>query len=127
MSGKVFMYGDQETINILNLDLPKVILFGGYLGYSNFGDILQLKEAIKFHTTITTLEPVVICNLSAIPDKDFLVRLRNWFGVRAIIFVEDHPVDVTVLNMHVIDIFSQYKIFMCMVAVFLTGIGAIIF
>ncbi len=105
MSGKVFMYGDQETINILNLDLPKVILFGGYLGYSNFGDILQLKEAIKFHTTITTLEPVVICNLSAIPDKDFLVRLRNWFGVRAIIFVEDHPVDVTVLNMHVIDNF----------------------
>lgn len=103
MSDKVFMYGDEEVVDILNRDIPKVILFGGYLGYSNFGDILQLKESIKFHTTISMLEPVVICNVIAIPDKDFLSRLRNWFGVRAFIFVHDHFVDLTSLNMHLIE------------------------
>ena len=102
MSDKIYMYGDQDTIRVLNKDIPKVILIGGYLGYNNFGDILQLKEAIAFHKSVTTLEPVVICQVSSIPDKHFLSRLRSWFGVCAIIFIQDHAVDVALLDLHLI-------------------------
>ena len=108
MPDKIYMYGDQDTISVLNKDIPKVILIGGYLGYNNFGDILQLKEAIAFHKSVTTLEPVVICQVSSIPDKHFLSRLRSWFGVCAIIFIQDHAVDVALLNLHLIDnVFSM--------------------
>lgn len=103
MSDKIYMYGDQDTIGVLNKDTPKIILIGGYLGYNNFGDILQLKEAISFHKSVTFLEPVVVCHVSSIPDKNFLSRLRNWFGICAIIFIHDHTVDVTLLNLHLID------------------------
>lgn len=103
MSNNVFMYGDIKTLDVLNRDIPKVILFGGYLGFNNFGDILQLKEAIKFHTSTTMFEPVVICHVSSIPDKDFHTRLRRWFGACAFIFVQDYPVDLTSLDMHLID------------------------
>lgn len=105
MSDKIFMYGDLETVDILNKNIPKVILFGGYLGYNNFGDILQLKGAIKYHTNISMLEPVIVCQVGSIPDRDFLTRLRKWFGVRAFIFVQDQPVELALLNMHLIDQF----------------------
>lgn len=109
MSNRVFMYGDQETVDILNEDIPKVILFGGYLGFNNFGDILQLKEAIKFHSNVTSLEPIVICHVSSIPDKDFLTRLRTWFGCRAFIFVHDQFVDLSLSNLHLIDTVFQVE------------------
>jgi len=103
MSDKVYMYGDLETVDILNKDIPKVILFGGYLGFNNFGDILQLKGAIKYHTNISMLEPVVVCQVGSIPDTGFLSRLRKWFGVRAFIFVQAEPVNLALLNLHFID------------------------
>jgi hypothetical protein len=103
MSAKVFMYGDLVTVDILHKDIPKILLFGGYLGYNNFGDILQLKGAINYHTNSTMLEPVVVCTVGSIHDIDFLSRLRKWFGVRAFIFIQDQPVDASLINLHLID------------------------
>ncbi|SNB46630.1 hypothetical protein [Geobacter sp. DSM 9736] len=104
MSNKIFMYGDQHTADILQTDVPKVILFGGYLGYNNFGDILQLKEAIKFHESVTKLTPVVICHINSIPDDYFQHRLRNWFNAAAFIFVHDHPMNnLEMLNLCLVE------------------------
>ena len=99
MLNKLYMYADVKTINILKDETSKVILLGSYLGYSNFGDILQLKGAIKFHREHTNLEPVVVCALQSISDDTFINKIRKWFGIKAIIFIDEEAYDVSLLHL----------------------------
>ncbi len=92
-------YVDAETRETLTADGTKVLLLGSYLGYPNFGDILQLAGTIAWHRENTALEPIVICDATAIPDGGFTQRLRRWFGARAVIFVSDEPLDLTPIGL----------------------------
>lgn len=91
----LFLYADEVSAAALRTDRPRVLLLGGYLGYPNFGDILQLKGAIHWHREFSGLEPVVLCDLAAATDKDFTARLRQWFGTEAILAMSDDAVDAS--------------------------------
>lgn len=69
-------------------DRPGVLLVGGYLGYPNFGDILQLRGVIAWHRAAGR-DPILVCDRAAVTDADFTARLRRWFGVDKIIYWSD--------------------------------------
>ncbi len=77
----------------------QVLLLGGYCGYANFGDILQLKGAIRWHQVHTGLKPVLVCFLHSVSDAGFSARLRRWFGVEAILFAGGDSADVSKLGL----------------------------
>ncbi|MFC0213245.1 hypothetical protein ACFFK0_12425 [Paenibacillus chartarius] len=87
MRHEILLFSDEESNRILNNGNSKVLLLGGYLGYSNFGDILQLKGAIKFHKEKTGLEPIIICELECIYDESYVEKIKRWFGVNGIVFI----------------------------------------
>ncbi len=93
------LYCDSRTREALADGGNHVLLLGGYGGYANFGDILQLKGAIRWHQTHTGLKPVLVCFLHSVPDAGFSERLRQWFGVDAIVFAGEESADVSKLDL----------------------------
>lgn len=89
-----YLYGDDRTMAVLRGDAPCVLLVGGYLGYSNFGDILQLKGTIRWHRRQSGLVPVVVCDVGAISDAGFPERVRRWFDIEGVIFVSGSRLDL---------------------------------
>ena len=85
-AAEAHFYCDQATRAALLEGGHKVLLLGSYGGFSNFGDVLQLKGAIQWHRASSGLEPVLICHTTAIPDAGFCARQRSWFDVRAILY-----------------------------------------
>jgi len=79
-------YGDRASRSLLDSSEEKVLLVGGYGGYANFGDILQLKGALAWHRSHHPVVPVPVLAASAIPDGGFVERVRRWFGVKALLF-----------------------------------------
>ena len=90
------LYADSITVQALDrIEGHKaVVLVGSYIGYSNFGDIIQLKGAIEYHRQRTGLKPILLCDLQAVTDKDFPQMLRDSFQVEAIVFFDDRCFDV---------------------------------
>ena len=88
------LHADARTRDLLNDGTPAVLLLGGYAGYANFGDILQLKGAIAWHRAKTDLRPVLMCEAASIPDPGFLERVRRWFAVEAIVFSSQKGLDL---------------------------------
>ncbi|MBB6670622.1 hypothetical protein [Cohnella nanjingensis] len=88
MYDNIYLYADSRSIEQLNTAEEKVLLFGSYIGYSNFGDILQLKGALEFHRSHTDLIPVVVCALESISSYSFFAKLRKWFGDITFIFFD---------------------------------------
>jgi len=88
------LHADARTRDLLGDRRPAVLLLGGYTGYPNFGDILQLKGAIAWHREKTDLQPVLVCDAASIPDPGFQERLRRWFGVEAIVFWSRERLDL---------------------------------
>jgi hypothetical protein len=87
------MYVDEISANRLDSNSSKVILIGSYFGTSNFGDILQLKGAIKFHKKVTGLEPVVILDtLNLSKDVDNVNDFRKKLEVETIIFIDKNNI-----------------------------------
>ena len=80
-----------------------VLLLGGFTGYQNFGDILQLKHAISFHKNTTGLTPVVICDIESIVGPDYPAKLYKIFAVDCIIFYSREYYDVEALNLKVME------------------------
>jgi len=80
-----------------------VLLLGGFTGYQNFGDILQLKHAISFHKSITGLKPVVICDIACIPGPGYPEKLHERLGVDYIIFFSREYCDAVALNLKVME------------------------
>lgn len=86
-------YCDNRTKRLLRDRSPKVYLLGGFGGYLNFGDIIQLKNVIAFHRHHTGYVPIVIMFASAISSKDYLKKVGKWFQGSAMIFVSDTTID----------------------------------
>ncbi|MEO6158354.1 MAG: hypothetical protein ABIQ39_12075, partial [Ilumatobacteraceae bacterium] len=89
-------YLDAESARRLDASAApahRVLLVGGYLGYSNFGDILQLKGVLAWHRQHTGFQPVVVCATDAITDAGFEDRVRQWFGVDTLLFWSEQPGD----------------------------------
>ena len=93
------LYCDSRTREALADGGNHVLLLGGYGGYSNFGDILQLKGVIRWHQLQTGLKPVLVCFLHSVLDAGFSARLRQWFGVEAIIFAGEESAEVSQLGL----------------------------
>lgn len=95
------VYADQLTREALRTDAPRLLLLGGYLGYPNFGDILQLQGAIDWHQRpapqsaptspplhpFPPREPVVVCDIASLTDPRFIDRLRDRLALRHILFL----------------------------------------
>lgn len=80
-----------------------VLLLGGFTGYQNFGDILQLKHAIAFHKSITGLKPVVICDIACIPDPGYPEKLYERLGADYIVFFSREYCDAGVMHLKVLE------------------------
>ncbi len=80
-----------------------VLLLGGFTGYQNFGDILQLKHAISFHKSTTGLTPVVICDIGCIPGPGYPEKLSERLGVDHIIYFSKEYCDAGALHLKVLE------------------------
>ena len=89
-----YLYCDERSRKALGDDRPAVLLLGSYLGYANFGDILQLKGAISWHRKVTGLQPVLICDAASITGQQFAGQLLEWFDIAAVIFTSTTPLDL---------------------------------
>ncbi|MHC4443410.1 MAG: hypothetical protein ACYTF1_14025 [Planctomycetota bacterium] len=98
-----FLFCDAESREALNTAGDRVLLIGGYLGYANFGDVLQLKGAIRWHRDNTGLEPVLVCDVKAITDKDFVRRIRRWFDSKIVLFFSDKPFELDSMQLFRVD------------------------
>jgi hypothetical protein len=88
---KRYIYADEKTINFVNNKVEKIILIGSDFGYSNFGDILQLKGTIDFHKKNTNLQPILVFHIPVISNKNFIQTMRKMYGVEGILFITDTP------------------------------------
>jgi hypothetical protein len=76
-----------------------VLLVGGYQGFANFGDVLQLKGVVRWHRQVSGLEPIVVLSTTSIADRGFHVRLRSWLGVRQLVYWSERPLDVEAVGL----------------------------
>ncbi len=79
-------YADGTSITSFTEQRRRVLLVGSYLGFPNFGDILQLKGAIRFHRQHTGLEPTVLLSTDAITGPDFVEHVRAAFAIEEVVF-----------------------------------------
>ncbi|MBC7836027.1 MAG: hypothetical protein H7Y88_13150, partial [Phycisphaerales bacterium] len=87
------LYADAQTRAALSGTDHAALLVGGYGGSPNFGDILQAKHAIAVARG-ASLEPILFCGTPSIPDARFSQRLRDWFGVTAVVFYSWDRIDL---------------------------------
>lgn len=73
---------------------PKVYLYGGYVGYDNFGDIIQLKSVLYFYRQHTILEPVILLHKTPHLTRDRISKLGRWFETSNLIFIGDPDSDL---------------------------------
>lgn len=91
----MWFYADAETRALLAGDRALVLLYGGFEGFDNFGDILQLKSAIEFHRTRTGRAPVVVLSLAAWTRPGLLDELRRSFDADGFVFEDGEHLDTT--------------------------------
>ncbi len=95
---KYFFYSDKE----FSKDKRYVLLEGSFIGYRNFGDILQLKEAIEFYKR-EDFCPVVLCYVEAIEDREYIENLYRNLDVSHIIFYSIVSYDMKKYGLKLID------------------------
>lgn len=79
--------GDERTSAFLASTAPRVYLFSGSGGYSNFGDILQPKNTIALWRRLAPdVEPVLLFHIGSVRSAERLAQLREWYGVDHIVF-----------------------------------------
>ena len=79
-------YADEATRELLASPEPKVLLYGGFEGFDNYGDVIQAKGSVDFHRERTGLAPIMIVSMAAWTDPELLQRLRENYDVRGFIF-----------------------------------------
>lgn len=75
------LFADAATRAMLADGASCVLLPGSYVGYPNFGDILQLKAVIRWHRDHTGLLPLPAIDHHALRDAAHLAELRARFDV----------------------------------------------
>ncbi len=78
---KYFFYSDKKLLK----NKKYVLLEGSFSGFQNFGDILQLKWAVSFYKR-RGFEPIVLCDIEAIEDREWIDRTYNYLNVELIFF-----------------------------------------
>ncbi len=91
----MYYYASKNTERYLKTNKQWVYLFGSCGGYSNFGDVIQLKNAIMFHKQTTKLEPVVVMFLNALDGSQHPGRLQQWYDVEHFVFVSKEALDAS--------------------------------
>jgi hypothetical protein len=90
-----YFYADQQTKEFLQSNAERVYLYGGSGGFSNFGDIIQLKGTILFHHQRTALAPVLVMFISSLEHSTYVSTLKHWYGCDHIIFVSNNLINAT--------------------------------
>jgi hypothetical protein len=86
-----YYYANQKTCEFLSSREERVYLWGGYVGNSNFGDIVQLKNTIWFYKQYTHLTPVIVLSLDFLGHDRQVEDYQKWFQIRNILFISDEP------------------------------------
>ena len=77
----------KQTANALSGSNQLTILTGGYEGYENYGDILQLQGVIESHRAKSTRHLVLVVEPPATIDFDeFDERMKSQFGIDHVVF-----------------------------------------
>jgi hypothetical protein len=86
------LYADERTRALVESSTPIVYLYGGFEGFENYGDVLQLKTAIRFHREVGRT-PVMVATLAAWTAPGLLGELYGKYDVEGIIFEDDELLD----------------------------------
>jgi hypothetical protein len=98
----MWFYADEETRRTLDSGAPVVLLYGGYEGFDNYGDILQLQGAIAFHRRMGMREPVLVLSLAAWTHQGLLEHVRSVFGVRGVVLEDGERLDASSVGLEVV-------------------------
>ncbi len=81
---------DERTRTFIESDSPRVYLFSGSGGYSNFGDILQPKNVLALWRRLAPeVEPVLFFHIGSVRSVERLEQMREWYGLDHIVFFSD--------------------------------------
>lgn len=92
---KYFYYADKETAAFLSSSKERVYLYGSCMGTENFGDVIQLKNAIAYHRRTTKLEPVIIFLTYYLESDGHAKSFKNVYGCDNFIFISHKTVDAS--------------------------------
>jgi len=99
----MYFYADAATQRVLQSNAPTVLLYGGFEGFENYGDVLQLKSTIDFHRTTTGLRPVLVLSLACCLSREVPEQIRAKYDVDGIIYEDGDLLDVSALALAPID------------------------
>lgn len=97
-----YYYSEKETADFLKTKNKRAYLYGSFVGYNNFGDIIQLKHAIDFHKQRTDLTPVIVLHLTSLESSHHVQELKRWYGCDHFIFISDKVFNTTDANLALI-------------------------
>lgn len=97
------LFANRDTARFLRGDGGRVYLYGGYEGFHNFGDVLQVKSMIRFHRATSGQEPIPVLALTSLTDRGFPDRIRTWLGVEHILWESDERVDARSADLEPLD------------------------
>ena len=92
-------YGDARTRRAIRVKEPMVLLYGGFEGFENYGDVLQLTSTISFHRKTTGLRPILVVSLASCLSADVPEQLRAKYDVDGVIFEDGELLDVSALEL----------------------------
>lgn len=98
----MWFYGDPTTRELLRSERPIALLYGGFEGFDNYGDILQLKGAIAFHRERTGLEPIPVLAMAAWTGPGLTEAVRRDYGVEGVIYEDGERLDARDFDLQVI-------------------------
>lgn len=91
----LYLYCDEASCAVLENPAEKVFLVGSDFGYGNFGDILQHINTIRFHAQLGRHQTVCFMAANAIGDVQFPLFVRQAYGMDAVVFVSEYPLDLS--------------------------------
>lgn len=90
-----YYYSDKDTEQLIESTKKRVYLYGGFGGYNNFGDIIQLKNTLWFYRQHTDIEPIILLHAAALEDPQHVAKFKRWFDCEYILFIADKYVDAS--------------------------------
>lgn len=95
----MYFYGDSATRDVLRAKEPVVLLYGGFEGFENYGDVLQLTSTIAFHRQTTGLRLVLVIALASCVSADVPEQVRSKYDVDGVIYEDGDLLDVSALSL----------------------------
>ncbi|HEY1085860.1 MAG TPA: hypothetical protein VGE34_04005 [Candidatus Saccharimonadales bacterium] len=102
-----YYYTDEKTTKFLKSNEKRVYLYGGYGGYNNFGDIIQLKNTIYFYRQNTDIEPIIMLHAASLESSEHVEKFKKWFNCEYLLFVADKFVDASDAGISLVDKVSK--------------------